>query len=70
MSLDELLKDLKKEFKRRKFAAGLLIAIIDLVRALDALGGRFPDFKAFLKKYPRQVTTSTGGRANTLIGRR
>jgi hypothetical protein len=45
----------------------LLVAFIDLLRALGSPSLRLSGFDDFLARFPRQTTTSAGKRANTLI---
>lgn len=52
---------------RRKFLPGLLISFVEFLRHLDATGGKFKSLDELYKVYPRQMKTSRGGRANTLI---
>jgi len=63
---EELVDQVKVQFKRRKFAVGLVLAIIDFYRKLDALG-KFTSFEEFLAAHPRREKTGAGGTANTLI---
>jgi hypothetical protein len=70
MSPDELFAEFESGFARRRFTAGLLVALIDLLTHLDAGGGRFATLDAFLGAYPKQSTTAAGARANTLIVRK
>ena len=67
MTPDEILEEVRSEFARRKFAAGLAIAFIDFLTAIDALGKGLKSYEAFLKSFPRRERTDSGGRANTLI---
>lgn len=54
-------------FPKRKFSAGLLIAFIDFYFELSVPDLSIKSFDDFLAKFPRQESTSSGGRANTLI---
>jgi hypothetical protein len=67
MTPDALLAELRTEFTRRKFVAGLFVAIVDLLDDLDALGGRFGSTDELFLAYPRQTETAGGKGANTLI---
>lgn len=70
MTPDELFNDFESGFARRKFTAGLLVAFIDFLDALDVDAAGVASFEAFLGVFPRQMTTSAGARANTLIVRK
>lgn len=70
MTPEELFAEFEAGFERRKFTAGLLVAIIDFLTALDAPARRFASFSEFLEAFPRQTSTAAGARANTLIVRR
>lgn len=67
MSAAEILDQVRTEFKRRKFAAGLAIAFIDFLETIGALDAGLKDYQAFLIRYPRRDRTERGGKANTLI---
>jgi hypothetical protein len=64
---DQLFIDFEQGFPKRKFTAGLLVALIDFITALDAPGKGYTSFNDLLKAFPRQTTTNSGNRANTLI---
>lgn len=66
MTPDELVAQVKAEFRRRKFAAGLVLAIVRFFRELDAIGG-FASLDDFLDMHPQRETTGAGAKANTLI---
>lgn len=66
MTADELFEQFASGFPKRKFSAGLLIAIIHFLRALPPLGS-FKSLDELLDAYPRQLTTQGGKTANTLI---
>jgi hypothetical protein len=55
---DALFADFEAGFARRKFTAGLLVAFIDFLNALDVHAGRFASFDKFLESFPRQTSTS------------
>jgi hypothetical protein len=61
------LTEMKVGFQSRKFCAGLLIALIDMMRSLGSPIEGVRDLKSFLIRFPRYETTARGGRANTLI---
>jgi hypothetical protein len=67
MTVDEILNEVRSEFTRRKFAAGLAMAFIDFLTAIDAIGKGFKSYDAFLVAFPRRERTESGARANTLI---
>ncbi len=67
MSPEELYDDFVVAFRRRKFTAGLLVALIDFFRHLGTGGAGLRDFDDFLARFPRQTETRAGHRANTLI---
>ena len=67
MTVEEILNEVRTKFTRRKFAAGLAMAFIDFLAAIDALGKGFKSYEAFLAAFPRREQTDRGGRANTLI---
>lgn len=67
MTPDELFKDFEKGFPGRKFSAGLLIAFIDFFREIEVEGIGAKNFDEVLARFPRQLTTAAGKRANTLI---
>lgn len=67
---DEILSELEGGFIRRKFAAGVLIAMIDFLESLDVYQDEsIKDFRSFIDKYPRQQFYGKDNkkRANTLI---
>lgn len=67
MTVNELFRDFEKGFAGRKFSAGLLIAFIDFLKELGVPGQKFKSLDDMLEKYPRQIQTSAGQRANQLI---
>ena len=67
MTPDELFAEFEAGFPKRKFSAGLLIAFIDFLNALDVAAKGIGSFEAFLTAFPRQTTTAAKGKANTLI---
>lgn len=67
MTPEQLLRDFEAGFAARRFSGGLLIAFVDFFTELGTPALRLADFDAFLTIFPRQVTTSAGKRANTLI---
>ncbi len=69
MKAAEILDQVREEFKRRKFAAGLAIAFIDFLNAINAVEIGLTDYGSFLKAFPKRDVTERGGKANTLIVR-
>ena len=67
MDETELFEDLKTEFKRKKFAAGLLAAEVDLMLALDTPSLDASNLDDVFSHFPKKDLTSTGGIAKTLI---
>ena len=67
MTVDEIFEQVRTEFRHRKFAAGLAIAFIDFLAAINALDRGFRGYEALLKAFPRRERTERGTRANTLI---
>lgn len=67
MTPDQLFVDFEQEFGRRKFAGGLLIAMIDFLSELGVPAMKVENFEAVLTRYPRQELTAQGRQANTLI---
>lgn len=67
MTPDELFAAFESGFQGRKFTAGLLVALIDFLTALDVPNRGFKTFENFLAAFPRRVITNSGARANTLI---
>jgi hypothetical protein len=67
MTSIQLYREFVAGFEARKFSAGLLIAFIDLLLALDVPKANFKDFDEFLARHARRTTTGAGKRANTLI---
>ncbi len=67
MTPDTLYGEFEKDFARRKFSAGLLMAFVDLFKRLDVPALEAQDFSDILKVYPRRTQTSAGKNANTLI---
>lgn len=54
-------------FTGRKFVAGLLIAIIDLLQDLAVASSEVGSYEELIRRYPKQEKTATGRHANTLI---
>ena len=67
MTPDRLFSEFENGFPGRKFSAGLLIAFIDLFKKLDVPSMHARNLDDVLAAFPRQMTTSRGKRANTLI---
>lgn len=57
----------KAEFRKRKYSAGLLVAMIDLFAALDVPRLRAASFAEVLQSHPRHEKLGDGRTANTLI---
>jgi hypothetical protein len=64
---DALCTEFAEGFPARKFSAGLVVAFIDLFTAIGVPGAGLTDFEGVLARFPRQLTTAAGKRANTLI---
>jgi hypothetical protein len=67
MTPSELYTEFIQGFPARKFSAGLLVAFIDLFTNIGVPGASMTSLADVLAKYPRQLTTAAGARANTLI---
>jgi len=67
MTPDELFEEFTHGFPARKFTAGLLVALIDLIIALEVPGTGVTSYQKLIEVFPRQTTTAGGKRANTLI---
>ncbi|MDR2032320.1 MAG: hypothetical protein LBP86_08750 [Azoarcus sp.] len=67
MTQDELFIEFEKGFSARKFTAGLLIAFIDFYMELGVPGQGFNSHIDVIARFPRQLLTNSGKRANTLI---
>lgn len=70
MTADEILAEVRGNFtagQRRKFLPGLLIALINFLRDLDALGSRFASLADFYAVYPRVTRRPNGTAINTLV---
>lgn len=67
MTPAELIDDFEAVFKRRRFAAGLLLAFIDFFRELGVFGRGFRSFDEFLAAFPLSEATAAGKQANTLV---
>lgn len=67
--LDEMSRAVKepRQKVRRRFLPGLLVAFIELIRAVRPPGVVYSSLKGFYRDFPRQLKTSDGGKANTLI---
>lgn len=66
MSLTQLQSEIEDQFRSRRFAPALALAILDLLRAVSAIG-RFGSLDQLLLHFPRQSKTKGGRIANTLI---
>lgn len=67
MTPEELFQEFETGFAGRKFSAGLLIALVDFFKRVGAPTLGAADFAGVLAAFPRQLMTSAGKRANTLI---
>jgi hypothetical protein len=67
MTPDQLFQEFKHGFPQRKFTAGLLVALIDLITALEVPGKGIGSYEKLIEAFPRQTKTAGGKRANTLI---
>jgi len=67
MTGDELFDDFEQGFPARKFTAGLLMAFIDFYLQLGVPEKSLLGYDDVIACFPRQLTTSGGKRANTLI---
>ena len=67
MTPAELIEDFASVFKRRRFAAGLLLAFIDFFRELGVFGRGFNSFDEFVAAFPLSEATAAGKQANTLV---
>ena len=53
--------------QRRRFLPGLLIALINFLRDLDALGGKYDSLDHFYQQFPRVLRRPNGTSINTLV---
>jgi hypothetical protein len=67
MSPKNLFNEFEKGFAARKFTAGLLVAMIDMLTALEVPGKGYTSFENFLAVFPRQTQNAAGKRLNTLV---
>ncbi len=67
MTPDQVFGSFEGGFTARRFSAGLLIAFIDFYRELGIPDLQVENFAEVLAKFPRQMMTAAGKRANTLI---
>lgn len=70
MTPEMLFEDFVAGFAARRFSAGLLVAFIDFYTALGVPAESHRDLAAVLARYPQQMQTAGGKRANTLIVQR
>lgn len=70
MTPDELFTDFEQGFRRRKYTAGLLVAFIDFIVALNVQDSGVKTFADLTERFPQVGTTSCGDTANTLIVQR
>jgi hypothetical protein len=66
MTPDDLFADFLVAFRARAYTSGLLIALIDMLTALGVPGSGISSFDNLLERFPRRMTTRSGGPANTL----
>lgn len=67
MTPDELFAEFEQGFTKRKFSAGLLVSLIDMIVDFDVPGSGINSYEELIERHPRQMHTRGGGRANTLI---
>lgn len=67
MTVNDILAEVRTEFRVRKFAAGLAMAFVDFLDGIGALGRGLADYDAFIEAFPRRTQTARGAAANTLI---
>lgn len=67
MTPARLFNEFAAGFPARKFSAGLLMAFIDLYTELGIPDSGAHNFQDVLARFPRQLSTNGGKRANTLI---
>lgn len=67
MTPAQLFQEFTDGFQARKFSAGLLVAFIDLYDSLGIPGSGATSYQSVIARFPRQLTTNGGKRANTLI---
>lgn len=64
---EALYEELVQQFKRRKFSAGLLVALIDLITELGVpTSDEVSSYEEFLAAFPRKERLRDGRKANTL----
>ena len=63
---DDLFTDFQNGFASRKFSAGLLVALIDLIVDLGVPGTGLLSFNDLTTQFPRKTKTSSGKHVNTL----
>lgn len=67
MTSDDLFAEFAAGFPARKFTAGMLMAFIDLYVELGIPKAGLASYQEVIARFPRQLTTNGGKRANTLI---
>ncbi|HYT92183.1 MAG TPA: hypothetical protein VEL76_25940 [Gemmataceae bacterium] len=67
MTPDDLYGQVVSEFRKRKFATGLVIAFMDLLSHLGVPGKGLSSFEKVLKRHRRREVLPGGGHANTLV---
>lgn len=65
--LDSLFEEFKAGFPHRKFTAGLLVAMIDLLLELGLPRKDVKSYEELVRVFPKRDRTSSGNPANTLI---
>ena len=66
MTPNDLFEEFTRGFPGRKFTAGLLVALIDMMTALGVPGSGIASYQKLIERFERQTTTR-GRPANTLI---
>lgn len=67
MTPGELFLEFERGFAGRKFSAGLLVALIDMLTELGVPGSGLTSYEELIARFPRQMRTSANKPANTLI---
>ncbi len=67
MTVEQLFEEFTSGFPRRKFTAGLLVALIDMMLHLNVPEAQYASLDDFYADHPRQMTFGAGKLANTLI---
>jgi hypothetical protein len=67
MTPDQLFGEFEAGFPGRKFSAGLLVAMIDLLCELGVPGKNLESYEDLVRTFPQQSATPAGKRYNTLV---